>query len=139
MLQVQGLSVEVGGRLIVADASFTVMARDKVGLVGRNGAGKTTLMRALAGESQPGAGAITKRGDVGYLPQDPRTGDLDVLSHRHSLPTRTLRCRRASRRLIRPRAVVLPWRRVRRRRRDWIACGKRVRECIVQPLVQPLF
>ncbi|MCU1500917.1 MAG: putative transporter ATP-binding protein, partial [Ilumatobacteraceae bacterium] len=47
MLQVQGISVEVGGRLIVADASFSVMPRDKVGLVGRNGAGKTSLFKVL--------------------------------------------------------------------------------------------
>ena len=49
MLQVQALSVEVGGRQIVDGASFTVMPRDKVGLVGRNGAGKTTLFRVLGG------------------------------------------------------------------------------------------
>ncbi|MGZ4724521.1 MAG: ATP-binding cassette domain-containing protein, partial [Ilumatobacteraceae bacterium] len=49
MLQVQSLSVEVGGRQIINDASFTIMPRDKVGLVGRNGAGKTTLFRVLGG------------------------------------------------------------------------------------------
>ncbi|MFT6811708.1 MAG: ATPase subunit of ABC transporter with duplicated ATPase domains, partial [Ilumatobacter sp.] len=42
MLQAQAISVEVGGRLLVENASFTVMARDKVGIVGRNGAGKTS-------------------------------------------------------------------------------------------------
>jgi ATPase subunit of ABC transporter with duplicated ATPase domains len=72
MLQVQGLSVEVGGRLIVADASFTVMPRDKVGLVGRNGAGKTSLFKVLGGETQPSAGRVVRRGGFGYLPQDPR-------------------------------------------------------------------
>ncbi|MCU1366841.1 MAG: hypothetical protein JWN39_2480, partial [Ilumatobacteraceae bacterium] len=35
MLQVQGVSVEIGGRLVVEDASFTIMPREKVGLVGR--------------------------------------------------------------------------------------------------------
>ncbi len=72
MLQVQGISVEVGGRLIVADASFTVMARDKVGLVGRNGAGKTSLFRVLGGEVEPSVGRVVRRGGFGYLPQDPR-------------------------------------------------------------------
>ena len=48
MLQAQGLAVEVGGRLVVESADFTVMPRDKVGLVGRNGAGKTSLFRVLA-------------------------------------------------------------------------------------------
>ena len=48
MLQAQGLAVSVGGRLVVEGADFTVMPRDKVGLVGRNGAGKTSLFRVLA-------------------------------------------------------------------------------------------
>ena len=78
MLQAQGLSVEVGGRLVVESADFTVMPRDKVGLVGRNGAGKTSLFRVLGGESEPAAGRVVRRGAFGYLPQDPRiSGVLD--------------------------------------------------------------
>ena len=72
MLQVQALSVEIGGRVIVDGASFTVMARDKVGLVGRNGAGKTTLFKVLGGESDPATGRVVRKGGFGYLPQDPR-------------------------------------------------------------------
>ena len=49
MLQAQSLTVEVGGRTVVESADFTVMARDKVGIVGRNGAGKTSLFRVLGG------------------------------------------------------------------------------------------
>ena len=45
MLRVVDLTVEVGHRLLVAEASFTVAPGDKVGLVGRNGAGKTRLLR----------------------------------------------------------------------------------------------
>ena len=78
MLQVQGLSVEVGGRVVVESASFTVMARDKVGLVGRNGAGKTSLFKVLGGEAEPIGGKIVRKGGFGYLPQDPRiAGVLD--------------------------------------------------------------
>ena len=78
MLQAQGLSVEVGGRLVVESADFTVMPRDKVGLVGRNGAGKTSLFRVLGGETEPAAGRVVRRGAFGYLPQDPRiAGVLD--------------------------------------------------------------
>src|SRR6476659_8042634 len=78
MLQVQALSVEVGGRQIIDNASFTVMPRDKVGLVGRNGAGKTSLFRVLGGEAEPAAGRLVRRGAFGYLPQDPRiAGVLD--------------------------------------------------------------
>ena len=38
MLQVQGISVEVGGRLVVENASFSVMPRDKVGQLSLMGA-----------------------------------------------------------------------------------------------------
>jgi ATPase subunit of ABC transporter with duplicated ATPase domains len=72
MLQAQGLSVEVGGRLVVADATFTVMPRDKVGIVGRNGAGKTSLFKVLGGAAEPAAGKVVRTGGFGYLPQDPR-------------------------------------------------------------------
>ncbi|NDG10786.1 MAG: ABC transporter ATP-binding protein [Actinobacteria bacterium] len=72
MLQVRDLCVEVGARLVVKDASFTVMPRDKVGLVGRNGAGKTSLFKVLGGASEPKSGTIKRGGAFGYLPQDPR-------------------------------------------------------------------
>jgi ATPase subunit of ABC transporter with duplicated ATPase domains len=79
MLQVQGLSVEVGGRLIVDGTSFTVMPRDKVGLVGRNGAGKTSLFKVLGGAAEATGGKVVRKGGFGYLPQDPRiAGVLDT-------------------------------------------------------------
>jgi len=79
MLQARGLSVEVGGRQIVDTVSFTVMSREKVGLVGRNGAGKTSLFKVLGGAVEPMAGKVTCKGGFGYLPQDPRIeGVLDT-------------------------------------------------------------
>ena len=64
--------MEIGGRLVVENASFTIMPRDKVGLVGRNGAGKTSFFKVLGGENEPIAGKILRRGGFGYLPQDPQ-------------------------------------------------------------------
>jgi ATPase subunit of ABC transporter with duplicated ATPase domains len=58
--------------------------------VGRNGAGKTTLTKCLAGEAAPAAGTVARGGEVGYLPQDPRTGDLDVLARDRILSARGL-------------------------------------------------
>ncbi len=70
--------MEIGGKLVVDDASFTIMPRDKVGLVGRNGAGKTSFFKVLGGESEPTGGRIVRKGGFGYLPQDPKlAGVLD--------------------------------------------------------------
>jgi ATPase subunit of ABC transporter with duplicated ATPase domains len=72
MLSVRGLTVEVGGTLVVEGAAFTVRAGDRVGLVGRNGAGKTSLLKVLGGMATPKAGVIQRPQQFGYLPQDPR-------------------------------------------------------------------
>ncbi|WP_022909806.1 ABC-F family ATP-binding cassette domain-containing protein [Aestuariimicrobium kwangyangense] len=90
MLQVRDLEVRAGARLLVEPISFQVIAGDKVGLVGRNGAGKTTLTRILAGEAQPAGGTVTRTGHLGYLPQDPRDPDLEVLAHNRILSARGL-------------------------------------------------
>jgi len=88
MITAQNLHVRAGARVLVDDASFRIAPGDKVGLVGRNGAGKTTMTRILAGESLPAAGQVSRSGSVGYLPQDPRTGDLQVLARDRILSAR---------------------------------------------------
>jgi ATPase subunit of ABC transporter with duplicated ATPase domains len=90
VLAVQDLEIRVGARLLMADVSFRVDKGDKVGLVGRNGAGKTTMTRALAGEGQPTGGTITRTGEIGYLPQDPRAGDPEQLARTRILDARGL-------------------------------------------------
>jgi ATPase subunit of ABC transporter with duplicated ATPase domains len=77
MITAHDLEVRAGARLLMRDVSFRVGAGDKVGLVGRNGAGKTTLTRVLSGEALPSAGRVTRTGEIGYLPQDSRSGDPD--------------------------------------------------------------
>ena len=90
MITAHQLEVRAGARLLMQDVSFRVAAGDKVGLVGRNGAGKTTLTRILAGEGLPAAGQVTSTGSVGYLPQDPRTGDPEVAALDRILSARGL-------------------------------------------------
>nr|WP_238338491.1 ABC-F family ATP-binding cassette domain-containing protein [Pedococcus badiiscoriae] len=82
--------MRAGSRLLLDGATFRIAAGDRVGLVGRNGAGKTTLTKVLAGQGQPAAGSVTSTGEVGYLPQDPRTGDLHVLARDRILSARGL-------------------------------------------------
>ena len=90
MIVATGIELRAGARLLLEDASFRIDAGDRIGLVGRNGAGKTTLTKVLAGEGQPAAGTVTRTGPVGYLPQDPRTGDLDTLARDRILSARGL-------------------------------------------------
>ena len=90
MITASGLELRAGSRLLLGAATFRIADGDRVGLVGRNGAGKTTLTRVLAGETQPAAGEVARSGPVGYLPQDPRTGDLDVLARDRVLSARGL-------------------------------------------------
>jgi ATPase subunit of ABC transporter with duplicated ATPase domains len=90
MITAHHLEVRAGARLLMDDVSFRVAPGDKVGLVGRNGAGKTTLTRILAGEALPASGSVTRAGSVGYLPQDPRTGDPEVLALHRILSARGL-------------------------------------------------
>jgi ATPase subunit of ABC transporter with duplicated ATPase domains len=85
-----GIELRAGSRLLLDDATFRVAAGDRIGLVGRNGAGKTTLTKVLAGEGQPAAGQVTRSGEVGYLPQDPRTGDLEMSARDRILSARGL-------------------------------------------------
>ncbi len=90
MLSVTDLDVRVGSRTLLAGANFRIAAGDRVGLVGRNGAGKTTLTKILAGQGLPTAGQVASSGQVGYLPQDPSTGDLGVLARDRILSARGL-------------------------------------------------
>ena len=92
MITATDLEVRAGARtlLLAEGPALRIQPGDRIGLVGRNGAGKTTTMRILAGEGEPYAGTVIRTGDVGYLPQDPREGDLDVLARDRVLSARGL-------------------------------------------------
>jgi ATPase subunit of ABC transporter with duplicated ATPase domains len=90
LITAQKLEVRAGARLLMENVSFRIAAGDRIGLVGRNGAGKTTLTKILAGEGLPASGSVTNSGSLGYLPQDPRTGDPDVIARDRILSARGL-------------------------------------------------
>ncbi|MFJ8934661.1 ABC transporter ATP-binding protein [Streptomyces sp. NPDC102365] len=75
--EVEGLTVEVGGRRIVDGVSLRVLPGRVTALVGASGSGKTTTGRALLGEFPPGArvGGSVRVAEalVGYVPQHPAT------------------------------------------------------------------
>lgn len=90
MLSVRDLEIRIGARVLMSEVNFRVDRGDKVGLVGRNGAGKTTLTKILAGDGQPSEGSVDRHGEIGYLPQDPRSGDPEELARTRILNARGL-------------------------------------------------
>src|SRR3954451_6644872 len=90
MITATGLELRAGARILLSPVTLRVQPGDRIGLVGRNGAGKTTTLKVLAGEGQPYAGEVTRTSEVGYLPQDPRTGDLNVTARDRVLSARGL-------------------------------------------------
>jgi ATPase subunit of ABC transporter with duplicated ATPase domains len=84
------LELRAGARILLSDTTLRVQPGDRIGLVGRNGAGKTTTLRVLAGETAPYGGEVHRAGDLGYLPQDPREGDLSVTGRDRVLSARGL-------------------------------------------------
>jgi ATPase subunit of ABC transporter with duplicated ATPase domains len=90
MISTTGLEVRAGSALLLDQANLRVGKGDRIGLVGRNGAGKTTLTRILAQETVPASGTVSVTGTVGYLPQDPRSGDPEEVAKDRILSARGL-------------------------------------------------
>ncbi|WP_020672754.1 ABC-F family ATP-binding cassette domain-containing protein [Amycolatopsis nigrescens] len=90
MITATGLELRAGSRILLSDTTLRIQAGDRIGLVGRNGAGKTTSLKVLAGEGEPYSGDVKQTGELGYLPQDPREGDLSVTAKDRVLSARGL-------------------------------------------------
>ncbi|OAP40571.1 glycosyl transferase family 1 [Sinorhizobium glycinis] len=72
MIQITGLSARVAGRLLIENASVTLPAGTKAGLVGRNGVGKSTLFRIITGELAAETGSVSspKNARIGQVAQE---------------------------------------------------------------------
>jgi zinc/manganese transport system ATP-binding protein len=86
----EGVSLAVGGRTVLADISLAIAEGEFVGVLGANGSGKTTLFRAILGLNRATAGSIKVFGvpvgngnpAVGYLPQVRTTAATVALTGR---------------------------------------------------------
>ncbi len=76
MLEVEDLTVEVGGREVIHDVSFNIDVGETLALFGPNGSGKTTLLMAIMGfpRYKVTRGRILfNKEDVTHLPVDERS------------------------------------------------------------------
>jgi ABC transport system ATP-binding/permease protein len=64
-------------RIVIRDATFRIMRRDRVGLIGPNGSGKTTLLRMLMGELAPDSGDVRRGSNVQIAYYDQQREQLD--------------------------------------------------------------
>jgi ABC-type Mn2+/Zn2+ transport system ATPase subunit len=77
VLDVQNLTVDLGGKRILEDISFYIPKGEFVCLCGPNGAGKSTFLKAVLGLCKRTSGTMTVYGEplekaqrkVGYVPQ----------------------------------------------------------------------
>jgi len=82
LLRLDGISVRLSGREVLAGVGFTIQPGELTGLIGPNGAGKTTILRVILGLQPPTAGTVTIAGRppgkagrrhtgslIGYVPQ----------------------------------------------------------------------
>src|SRR5437762_3730427 len=72
LLRVENLTLMYGATEVLAELTFQVEPRQRLGIVGANGSGKSSMMRAISGELTPAAGSLTlsPRARTAYLAQE---------------------------------------------------------------------
>ncbi len=81
MLRIKDISYSVEGRPLLVEASATIPAGHKVGVVGANGTGKTTLFRLIRGELTLDGGTIElpERAKVGGVAQEVPSSETSLI------------------------------------------------------------
>lgn len=71
LIEVTGLSVQLGGRRVLSDVDVEIDPGEIVTVVGPNGSGKSTLLRAILGAVSAETGSVRKAPGlrIGYVPQ----------------------------------------------------------------------
>ncbi len=76
LLDAQGLSKSLGGKLLFQDVSLFLSPGVRVGILGANGSGKTTLIRVLTGDLPPDEGTIQLADDLRIVVFDQKREEL---------------------------------------------------------------
>ena len=77
MITFDGITLRLGGHLILDRASAALPPKSRVGLVGRNGAGKSSLLKLIAGLYEADDGTIEAPSGmrIGYVAQEAPGGE----------------------------------------------------------------
>jgi ATP-binding cassette, subfamily F, member 3 len=70
-MHLKNITKAYGEKILLENASVSIVERQKIGVIGRNGAGKTTLFKMILGDEEPDAGEILKMPGLrlGYIQQ----------------------------------------------------------------------
>lgn len=83
MLTIKDVTLQLGARVLLDKANFSVYDKQKIGLVGNNGTGKTSLFRMMIGDLSPDKGEILKASQckIGHLAQEVPALDVRALDY----------------------------------------------------------
>lgn len=85
-LDVQNVSLALGGRRVLHAVNFSVANGERLAIVGPNGAGKSSLLALLAARRKPAAGRVLMFGeDVTHIPPMQRAQQMAVLHQNEAL------------------------------------------------------
>jgi ATP-binding cassette subfamily F protein uup len=87
LIVAEGLSVQVGDRVLLKGLDLVLTPGIRVGLMGGNGTGKTTLLKVFAGEIAPSFGTLTQAEGLKVVYFDQKRDQLDP-----GLPLRRVLC-----------------------------------------------
>ncbi|KTD61508.1 ATP-binding cassette domain-containing protein [Legionella spiritensis] len=81
ILSLHGVTLQVGGHLLLDKVDWQIQPQDRIALVGRNGAGKSSLLRLLQGTLLPDGGQMNRLGGIrvaGLTQEVPISGEESV-------------------------------------------------------------
>src|SRR4051794_20797378 len=72
VIELRGVGLELGGRLLFENVSLNLAAGERLGIVGRNGLGKSSLLRVMLGQIEPTHGEVEigARTEINYVDQN---------------------------------------------------------------------
>lgn len=78
VVDLQSVSVEVAGKILIRDLTTRILRGDRVGIIGPNGCGKSTLLRLILGEIEPDGGNIVRGSKLSLAYFDQQRSQLQL-------------------------------------------------------------